>query len=160
MKKIEIRDDYFRDLALLMAIQADPDISQAKLAENIGVAIGTVNGRLRRLSDNGFIRVNQLKRRKLRYTVTPKGTALQRKLTQEFVQQSFDLFRQVRQNVKAHLAQLEQAGVLNVRLDGDGDIAEVCRLTCLEQHFDLTDDKNAPILVVDGVDVRLEIVKK
>ncbi len=156
MKKIEIRDDHFRDLALLMAIQSDPDISQSTLAENLGVAIGTVNGRIRQLSEGGLIEVNRLKRRKLRYTITPKGISLQRKLTQEFVQQSFDLFRQVRQKVKVHLVQLAQAGVHAVRLNGDGDIAEVCRLTCLEQHFDLTDDKNAPILVVDGLNIRLE----
>lgn len=156
MNTTVIKDENFRDLGLLMAIQADPDICQAKLAENLGVAIGTVNGRLRRLSDKGLIRVNHLKRRKLRYTITPKGKSLQETLTQAYVEKSFYLFRQIRQQVKQLLAELDSEGVNAVHLDGDGDIAEICRLTCLEQGFQLNDDQSAPALVVNGIDINLE----
>ena len=46
---LTIKDDEFRDLALLQEVEADPDVSQAKLAEDLGVAIGTVNWHLKRL---------------------------------------------------------------------------------------------------------------
>ena len=36
------------------------------------------------------------------------------------------------------------------------DGAGVCRLTCLENHVELTEDANAPALVVDGLEIRLE----
>jgi hypothetical protein len=37
------------------------------------------------------------------------------------------------------------------------DIADVCRLTCLEQGLKITQDVNAPTLVVRGIKVTLII---
>ena len=156
MINLESNHQESRDLALLHIIQDDPDVSQATLAENLGVAIGTVNWHLQRLVEKGFVKVNRANRRKLRYIITPEGISLRAKLTVAYVQQSFSLFRQVRQQVLTHLQQLSTAGIHAVRLVGDGDVADVCRLTCMEQHFKLTDNLDAPTLVVDGLDVHLE----
>lgn len=145
-----------RDLALLHLIQDDPDVSQATLAESLGVAIGTVNWHLQRLVEKGFVKVKRANRRKLRYIITPEGISLRAKLTVAYVQQSFSLFRQVRQRVLSLLAELENDRLHAVRLVGEGDVADVCRLTCMEQHFSLTDNPDAPALVVDGLEVRLE----
>lgn len=145
-----------RDLALLHLIQDDPDVSQATLAESLGVAIGTVNWHLQRLIEKGFVKVKRANRRKLRYIITPEGISLRAKLTVAYVQQSFSLFRQVRQRVLSLLAELDKGGVHAVRLVGEGDVADVCRLSCMEQHFSLTDNPDAPALVVDGLEVRLE----
>lgn len=147
----------FRDLALLQEIEADPDVSQAKLAEELGVAIGTVNWHLKRLVEKGFVKVKRIRRRKLRYIITPEGIALRAKLTLAYIQQSFSLFREVRQSVRELLQGLQERGIHSVRLEGDGDIGEVCRLTCLEQHISLTEAPGTPILVVDGLEVRLDM---
>ena len=157
MINLEIREDEFRDLALLQQIEADPDVSQAKLAEDLGVAIGTVNWHIKRLIEKGFIKVKRAKRRKLRYIITQEGISLRAKLTLAYIQQSFQLFRKVRRRVLKLLVELQEKGFDCVCLEGEGDIAEVCRLTCMEQHFSLTDDHNGPVLIVDGLDVSLLI---
>jgi DNA-binding MarR family transcriptional regulator len=146
----------FRELALLEKITADPDISQAKLAEELGVAIGTVNWHLKRLVEKGFVKVKRIRRRKLRYIITPEGIGLRAQLTLAYVQQSFSLFRQIQRDVRDHLQSLKELGIAAVRLEGSGDIAEVCRLICLEGQMTLTDAPHAPALVVDGLSVRLE----
>jgi DNA-binding MarR family transcriptional regulator len=156
MTDFDVNDTQFRDLALLQHIEADPDISQAKLAEKLGVAIGTVNWYLKRMLDKGLIKVKRAQRRKLRYIITPEGLNLRAKLTLDYIQQSFNLFREMRQKVRALLDDLQLHGENAVRLVGDGDIAEVCRLTCLEKHFFLTENLDAPTLVIDGLDIRLE----
>lgn len=156
MKMFEATTDEFRDLALLNRIEANPDISQVTLAEEMGIAIGTVNGYLQRMVENGYIKVKRARRRKLRYIITPEGLALRIRLTEAYIQQSFHLYRQVRQRVKDLLAELNHAGPQAVRLVGEGDIAEVCRLTCLEQGIVVTDQKGVPVLMVDGLDIRLE----
>lgn len=153
----ETSNGHFRELALLQEIEADPDVSQAKLAEELGVAIGTVNWHLKRLVEKGFVKVKRIRRRKLRYIITPEGIALRGRLTLAYIQRSFSLFREVRENVRDLLQELQGHGVRTVRLEGDGDIAEVCRLTCMEQHITLTDAPSAPALVVDGLKVRLEL---
>ncbi|MFW5713851.1 MAG: winged helix-turn-helix transcriptional regulator [Brevefilum sp.] len=153
----ESSNGYFRELALLQEIESDPDVSQAKLAEELGVAIGTVNWHIKRLVEKGFVKVKRIRRRKLRYIITPEGIALRAKLTLAYIQQSFSLFREVRQSVRTLLQGLQAQGICSVRLDGDGDIAEVCQLICLEQHISLTEASNAPVLIVDGLKVRLEM---
>ena len=157
MTDFEINDTQFRDLALLQEIEADPDISQAKLAEKLGVAIGTVNWYLKRMLNKGLIKVKRAQRRKLRYIITPEGLNLRAKLTIDYIQQSFNLFREVQHKVKTLLDDLRHQGENAVRLVGDGDIAEVCRLTCIEKQFTLTETMDAPALVIDGLDIRLEL---
>ncbi len=144
-----------RDLALLQEIEADPDISQAKLAEELGVAIGTVNWHIKRLVEKGFVKVKRARRRKLRYIITPEGIALRARLTVDYVRQQFNLFRRVRTRVTNLLTPLEEADQFMIRLVGEGDVADVCRLTCMERHFTLTENPNAPALVVDGIVVKL-----
>ena len=147
--------EVYRDLALLQEIEADPDISQAKLAEELGVAIGTVNWHIKRLVEKGFVKVKRAQRRKLRYLITPEGIALRARLTVDYIQQQFKLFRRVRTRVTNLLTPLEEADQFLIRLVGEGDVADVCRLTCMERHFTLTENPNAPALVVDGIVVKL-----
>lgn len=151
------KTEEYRELALLQEIEADPDISQARLAEELGVAIGTINWHIKRLVEKGFVKVKRARRRKLRYIITPEGIALRARLTMDYIQQSFKLFRHIRERVTAILQKLDAMGIHTIRLEATGDVADVCRLTCMEQHFTLTDDPDAPALVVDGLKVRLEL---
>jgi DNA-binding MarR family transcriptional regulator len=154
---IEVNNnDFFNDLAVLIKVSDDPDITQALLAEELNLSIGTINGRLKGLIEKGYVEVRQASRRKLHYIITMEGSDYQRTLTAAYVRQSFHLFRQVRQQVKYMLESLNDSGFKAVRLMGEGDIAEVCRLTCLENEVMLVDDGNVPALVVDGLNIRVE----
>ena len=152
----EFQSQDFLDLALLDRIKADSDVAQATLAKALHVSIGTINGHLRQMVQNGFIVVKKGQRRKLSYIITTEGLALQRALTETFLQQGFQLYRQVRRQVQDLLGELESSGVKAVRLVGAGDVADICRLTCLENQVRLTDDSDAPALVVDGLEVSIE----
>lgn len=157
MMTADSKSEEYRDLALLQEIEADPDVSQAMLAEELGVAIGTINWHIKRLVEKGFVKVKRARRRKLRYIITPEGIALRARLTVDYIQQSFKLFRHIRERVITLLQKLEAMDIHTVRLEAAGDVADVCRLTCMEQHFTLTENPDAPALVVDGLKVRLEL---
>ena len=157
MMTAESKSEEYRDLALLQEIEADPDVSQAMLAEELGVAIGTINWHIKRLVEKGFVKVKRARRRKLRYIITPEGIALRARLTVDYIQQSFKLFRHIRERVTTLLKELEEMDIHTVRLVATGDVADVCQLTCMEQHFTITDNSDAPALVVDGLKVRLEL---
>jgi DNA-binding MarR family transcriptional regulator len=73
--------DFDRELSLLEHIEHDPDITQATLADQMGVAVGTVNWHLKRLVAKGYVKVKRAQRRKLRYIITPEGIALRAHLT-------------------------------------------------------------------------------
>jgi DNA-binding MarR family transcriptional regulator len=125
--------DFDRELSLLEHIEHDPDITQATLADQMGVAVGTVNWHLKRLVAKGYVKVKRAQRRKLRYIITPEGIALRAHLTVNYIETSMRLYRRTRDHVRELLAQVRLAGFENLLIEGDGDIAEVCRLTCLEQ---------------------------
>ncbi len=146
-----------RELHLLEHIEQDPDTTQASLATQLGVAVGTVNWHLKRLISKGYVKVKRAERRKLRYIITPEGIAFRARLTVDYIDQSFRLYRRVRTRVSERLLELSEAGYSAVRIEGDGDIADICRLTCLEQGITPTEDPAAPALVLEGMAVRLKI---
>src|SRR5450759_3582547 len=126
-----------RELALLENIERDPDITQVSLASQLGVAVGTVNWHLKRLIAKGYVKIKRAERKKLRYIITPEGIALRTRLTMDYIEQQFLLYRNTRKRVKEHLATIQQAGFRQVQLIGTGEVAEICRLSCLEQGITL-----------------------
>ena len=124
-----------RELALLEEIERDPDTTQATLADRLGVAVGTVNWHLKRLIAKGYVKVKRAERRKLRYIITPEGIALRARLTVAYVENSMALFRQVRAQARDALGEARRKGYEEIRIEGNGDLADVCRLICLEQGF-------------------------
>lgn len=146
-----------RELTLLEQIEQDPDITQASLATQLGVAVGTVNWHLKRLIEKGYVKVKRAERRKLRYIITPEGIALRARLTVDYIEQSFNLYRRVRERAQGSIQKLQDAGYERVRIDGNGEVADVCRLSCLEAGIDVVDDPSAPVLEIDGMKIRLEM---
>jgi len=149
-----------RELSLLEQIEQDPDITQASLATQLGVAVGTVNWHIKRLIEKGYVKVKRAERKKLRYIITAEGIATRARLTVDYIEQSFNLYRRIRQRVQEQLDVLSAAGYDRVRISGNGEIAEVCKLTCLEQGIEVVDDESAPLLEIRGMKVLLHTGEK
>jgi DNA-binding MarR family transcriptional regulator len=154
------RPDTTRDLSLLEQIEQDPNVTQASLATQLGVAVGTVNWHLKRLIAKGYVKVKRAERRKLRYIITPEGIAFRAHLTMDYIEQSMLLYRRTRAHVREILADVKRAGYDSVRIVGDGDIADICRLTCLEQGIKVMDYQELPVLEVHGVKLKLKIIEE
>lgn len=154
---METHPDHDRELSLLEQIEHDPDVTQASLAAQLGVAVGTVNWHLKRLVAKGYVKVKRAQRRKLRYIITPEGIAFRARLTVNYIDTSLRLYRKTRQRVRELLAEVKQAGFDQVCIDGEGDIADICRLTCLEQVIQIADKPGIPVLEVRGMKVLLRM---
>jgi DNA-binding MarR family transcriptional regulator len=154
---MESTNEEQRELSLLENIENDPDVNQSTLATQLGVAVGTVNWHLKRLIAKGYVKVKRAERKKLRYIITPEGIALRARLAVDYVERSLTLYRRTRQKVREHLAQVQKAGYESIRILGKGDVADICRLTCLEHGVTVVTDKNVPALQVDGFKVLLKM---
>lgn len=148
-------NDSSHDLSLLENIERDPDVTQADLATQLGVAVGTINWHLKRLVEKGYVKVKRAERRKLKYIITPEGLALRARLMVDYVEQQFNMYRRIRQKVKDVAVQLRSEGFEQVGLLGEGDVADICRLTCLEQGLEIVSDPSLPIFEVRGLSVAL-----
>jgi DNA-binding MarR family transcriptional regulator len=147
-----------RELGLLTEIERDPDITQAGLATKLGVAVGTVNWHLKRLTAKGYVKVKRAERKKLRYIITPEGLALRARLTMAYIENSMTLYRQVREDARKLLSTAQKKKIPAVRIVGDGDIADICRLTCLELGIRVVDGEsqdNVPIIKVEGREINI-----
>jgi DNA-binding MarR family transcriptional regulator len=156
---MEQKPDPLRDMSLLEQIEQDPNVTQASLATQLGVAVGTVNWHIKRLIAKGYVKVKRAERRKLRYIITPEGIAHRARLTVDYIEQSLLLYRRTRLRVRDHLAEVKRAGFDCLRIDGVGDIADICRLTCLEQGIRIVDRPDVPALVVRELRVALKMVE-
>ena len=146
-----------RELTLLEKIENDPDVNQSTLATQLGVAVGTVNWHLKRLIAKGYVKVKRAERKKLRYIITPEGIALRARLAVDYVEKSFSLYRKTRQRVREYISEVQSAGYDRLRIIGKGDVADICRLTCLEQGIQVVTDGDVPILRVDATKVTLQM---
>lgn len=157
---MESSNEELRELTLLENIENDPDVNQSTLATQLGVAVGTVNWHLKRLIAKGYVKVKRAERKKLRYIITPEGIALRARLAIDYVERSFSLYRKTRQRVSEYLSQVKNAGYDRVRIVGKGDVADICRLTCLEHSISVVNDKDVPVLQVEGFKVFLQVEGK
>jgi len=152
-----ITEESSHALEMLTHIEANPDISQLTLADELGVAVGTINWHLKRMIAKGYVKVKRAQRKKLRYIITPEGIALRAALTVDYIKNSFDLYRRVRERTNLCLEQLESAGYQSVNVLGEDEVAEVVRLTCLEQGVTVTNDAQAPQIHIEGIKLALKL---
>lgn len=146
------------DLQILSHIQENPDTTQADIATKLDVAVGSVNWYIKRLVNKGYIKVTQMHRRRLRYLLTPQGIAEKTRLTGKFMKASLKWYRVTREDSKRYLEQVKEAGYDTVSIEGDGDLAEIVYLSCLEAGVAVSDTVDAamPLFRVENLQVLLK----
>jgi DNA-binding MarR family transcriptional regulator len=122
-----------RQLRILEALEQNPETTQASLAAQLGVAVGSVNWYLKRLIRKGYVKATKMERRRLKYFVTPQGLALKARLTSEYMQYSLRVYRELRQAARETLARVRDRGYKAVEANGKGEAMDIFRLTCLEE---------------------------
>jgi len=153
----------FHELRLLEALEEKPEARQVDLAARVGIAVGTVNWHLKRLAAKGYVKVKRIGQWRWRYLLTPKGMAEKTKLTKAYIQYSMRLYLATRETTRRLLAEIKKAGYNRVRLKGDNNLVDVCRLTCLEQGVKVVgpdkmvgQENQLPVLRVAGQELSLQ----
>ena len=116
---------------LLTAIEDDAQVSQRRLSGDIGIAVGSVNWYLKRCLSKGLIKLQDAPVKRYLYYLTPKGFEEKSKLTAEFLQRSFELYRQGRRECDEFFASCQSARKEKIFLAGDSDLAEIACLSAL-----------------------------
>lgn len=144
------------DLTILEQIEKEPDTTQASLAEIVGVAVGTINWHLKRLISKGFVKVQRAERKKLKYIITPEGIALRAYLLVDYIQSSMALYRLVRERSLKAIKSIKKQGFTTIHLVGDGEVADILKLTCHEQGIQISEDHHQTTLKVIGLKIFIE----
>ncbi len=141
------------DLDILDEIEKNPNATQATMANQMNVAIGTVNWHLKRLIDKGYVKIQRCEKKKLKYLITPEGISLRAKLTVDYIHSSFEMYRLIRQRMNAVLDQCAEGSYPALFLDGEGDVHEICRLSCMERGVRVLEkpDGSLPVVKIAGL---------
>lgn len=132
-----MKADQQRDLQLLSAIEASDAVTQRGLAKRLGIALGLINLYLRRLAKKGHIKVINIQKNRIRYLITPKGIAEKSRLTYEYMQYSFQLYRQASTLLRARLRDLAEQGRKRLVFYGVGEAAELAYLCVKDMDLEL-----------------------
>ncbi len=116
---------------ILDRIEANEDVSQRDLADELGVALGMVNAYIKRCVRTGLIKIHQMPPRRYKYYLTPQGFAEKSRLTAQYLRDSFGALRRGLASFERLYADLAEQGVERIILVGDDEMLEVGILASL-----------------------------
>ena len=92
-------------LRVLRALEANPELSQRQLAQELGVSLGGVNYALKALIERGFVKADNFRRSGSKvaylYVLTPKGIAEKSSLATAFLGRKLEEYEVLRQEIEA-----------------------------------------------------------
>jgi len=138
------------EYALLDEIAQDSMVTQANLSSRLGIAVGSVNWYIKRLTQRGWVKVSHLDRTRLKYDLTPDGMAVFTQRALSYARDSLKVYSSMREKAKAMVAQLRRQGIGVVFLDGDDATMDILRLTCIEAGIRISKTPGRVILRSDG----------
>ena len=141
---------------LLNEIARDSTVTQASLAKRMGIAVGSVNWYIKRLIKRGWVKVSHLDRTRLQYDLTPEGMSVFAERAMQYARESLKIYKSFRQQAKEIADKLDEIGVSQVYLQGDDEIMDILRLTCLEAGISLAAFPKSVTLLHDGQKYRIK----
>lgn len=124
-------------LGVLAAIEADGKISQRALSRELGVALGLANAYLKRCVRKGYVKIQQVPRRRYGYYLTPQGFTEKTRLTGEYLASSLTFFRRARTQMDEIMAHCATRGLGRIALVGASELAEIATLTAHDHDVTL-----------------------
>jgi DNA-binding MarR family transcriptional regulator len=121
-----------QEYELLNEIAQDSKVTQANLSKRLGIAVGSVNWYIKRLIKRGYVKVSHLDRTRLQYDLTPEGMSVFTERAMQYAKDSLTIYKSFRQKAKIVVAELQARGISQVYLDGNDEIMDILRLTCIE----------------------------
>jgi DNA-binding MarR family transcriptional regulator len=144
-----------QEYELLDAIAQDTMVTQASLSARLGMAVGSVNWYIKRLINCGYIKVSHLDRTRLKYQLTPDGISILTQRTMLYLKKSLNVYNELRQKARAIVTDLKSQGVTHVCLEGDDEVIDILRLTCIEEGMALDEDPDGILLKAAGRDYQV-----
>ena len=139
MKSTEVRT-----LRTLRSIETNPQLTQRLLAEQLGVALGTINNTLQDLAQQHWVNITP-KRGKTTYELTSAGEAEKLRLLRLQLEETVDVYAELRAQISARIDSLDQHRKRLV-FYGAGSIAQIAYIVVANRDLKLVgvvDDERA-----------------
>ncbi len=142
---------------LLNEIAQDSLVTQASLAQRLGIAVGSVNWYIKRLVSRGWLKVSHLDRTRLQYDLTSEGMSVFTERALQYARDSLAIYKSYRQRAQQIVSRLKTEGVNAVYLEGDDEVMDILRLTCVEAGMTVSETPCAVVLKPNGHEYQVEL---
>lgn len=134
-----------REFELVNIIGAELASNQRDLSRHMDLSLGATNMLIRRLIAKGYIRINQLNKRKVQYILTPKGFSEKLSKSVKYTLKTIHSIELINIKVREVIAGLYEKGERNFVILGKSDFARLvemalkdlslhdCQLTYIEK---------------------------
>lgn len=127
-----------REFELINILGGDLGSNQRDLSRHMNLSLGMINMLIRRLISKGYIRIEQLNKRKVQYILTPKGFSEKMRKSVNYTLKTISSIGLIRNRVKTILVEQYDNGVRMFHYYGNPDISvlvemvfnEVCTDDC------------------------------
>ena len=144
-----------REYKLLEAISEDETVTQAGLANALGIAVGSVNWYIKRLISRGYLKATRMDRTRLRYNLTPEGMRAFTRNATQYMKDSLQVYKDLRLQAQEMVANLQGRDIEQIAIMGDDEIADILRLTCIEAGIGVSETSDW-FVANDGSEYRLK----
>ena len=144
-----------QEYELLDAIAQDALVTQSSLSSRLGMAVGSVNWYIKRLVNCGYVKVSHLDRTRLKYQLTSEGMSILTQRTLLYLKRSLAVYNELRQKARAIVIELRSQGITRVRLEGNDEVIDILRLTCIEEGMALDETPGDILLTAVGRDYQV-----
>lgn len=144
-----------REYLLLEAIVDDETATQAGLAANLDIAVGSVNWYIKRLIGRGYLKATRMDRTRLRYNLTAEGMRVLTQRATQYMKDSLSVYKQLRQDAVELLKEVEDKGITQVYLRDQDEAMDIMRLSCIENGITLEEQPSQWIIKHNGLSYRL-----
>ncbi len=124
-------------LEILQAIEARGDMTQRRLANRMGVALGLANSYLRRCVRKGLVKINQAPANRYFYYLTPKGFAEKSRLTADYFAYSFGFYRTASESIARSLSCCSERSLNRILICGVSELAEIASVRAHDYRVDI-----------------------
>ena len=135
-----------KEYDLLEAISEDSLVTQSNLSARLDMAVGSVNWYIKRLVSRGYVKVSHLDRTRLKYDLTPEGMRVFTQRASQYAKDSLSVYKSFRQKAKEIVKELQAKGISEVYLDGDDEVMDILRLSCIEEGISVGNFPKATVL--------------
>lgn len=124
-------------LRLLQAVDGKRDVTQRRLASDLGIALGLANLYLKRCVRKGLVKIKQIPANRYAYYLTPKGFAEKSRLTAAYLVTSFDFYRMASRACKDVFDECQRNGWDTILLCGMSELSEIALVRSYESDLDV-----------------------
>jgi len=135
MNKKENNEIY--SLGVLEAIGERSDVSQRRLAQRLGVALGLVNSYTKRCIRKGWVKAQQVPGNRYLYYLTPKGFMEKSRLSASYLTSSMDFYRRAGSSCLAVFDECGKRGWHRIALCGISDLSEIAFIRSHEHDIEI-----------------------